>query len=137
MQLLDKRKEKSKMLERKITKSIEHRYNSNTQTGLLIDGARQIGKTTIIREFLNSNKINFIEINLPEDSLAREAFDSSASAEQLLLRLSSISNKKLIKNKTVVFIDEIQEANDAITPIKFLVQNADYRFIFSGIVTWH
>ncbi len=120
------------MLERKITKSIEHWYKSNTQTGLLIDGARQIGKTTIIREFLNSNKINFIEINLLEDSLARNAFDSSTSEEQLLLRLSSISNKKLIKNKTVVFIDEIQEANDAITPIKFLVQNMDYRFIFSG-----
>ncbi len=119
------------MLERKITKQIQDWYK-NSSSALLIDGARQIGKTTIIEEFLKENKIDYLELNLIENKLALEAFNTSDNAEQLLLRISSLSSKELIENKTVIFIDEIQEANDAITPIKFLVQNKKYKFIFSG-----
>ncbi len=49
-----------------------------------------------------------------------------------MLRLSSLSGKALVKGETIFFIDEIQEADDAITPIKFLVKNAKYKYIFSG-----
>ena len=118
------------MLERKISKQIEDWFQ-NKDTGLLIDGARQIGKTTIIEEFLKSKKLKFIEINLLENKLALEAFNTSTDEKQLLLRLSSISNIEL-DDKTIIFIDEIQEAEDAITPIKFLVHNSTYKFIFSG-----
>jgi predicted AAA+ superfamily ATPase len=48
-----------------------------------------------------------------------------------MLRISALSNKNIVEGKTVIFIDEIQEAKDAITPIKFLVQKAPYKFIFS------
>lgn len=118
-------------LKEKITSKIEQWYNNST-TGLLIDGARQIGKTTIIKEFLKENNINYFEINLVDNKLALEAFNSSNDANQLLLRLSAISNNNLIDNATVIFIDEIQEAKDAITPIKFLIQNTKYKYIFSG-----
>lgn len=118
------------MLERKISKQIEDWFQ-NKDTGLLIDGARQIGKTTIIEEFLKSKKLKFIEINLLENKLALEAFNTSTDEKQLLLRLSSISNIEL-DDKTIIFIDEIQEAEDAITPIKFLIHNSTYKFIFSG-----
>lgn len=119
------------MLYRKLTKDIQDWYQ-NSSTGLLIDGARQIGKTTIIREFLVNNNIRFIELNLLENKLALEAFNTATTEKDLLFRLSSLSNKELIENNTVIFIDEIQEANDAITPIKFLVQNTKFKFIFSG-----
>lgn len=116
---------------RKITKGIKEWY-SNESTALLIDGARQIGKTTSIRDFIKNNHLDFIELNLLENKLALEAFNTSHDEKQLLLRISSIANKELIEHKTIVFIDEIQEADDAITPIKFLVQKSKFRFIFSG-----
>ena len=119
------------MLSRNITKDIQKWY-LNSSTGLLIDGARQIGKTTIIEDFLVKNNIDFIELNLLENKLALEAFNTTINAKDLLFRLSSLFNKELIENRTVIFIDEIQEADDAITPIKFLVQNTKFRFIFSG-----
>lgn len=119
------------MLYRKITKDIQEWYQSSS-TGLLVDGARQIGKTTIIEDFLVRNNIDFIELNLLENKLALEAFNTATNGKDLLFRLSSLSNKELTENKTVIFIDEIQEADDAITPIKFLVQNTKFKFIFSG-----
>lgn len=118
------------MLKRKITKEIEKWYKDSS-CGLLIDGARQVGKTTVIQEFLKNNCIRFSEFNLLENSLARDAFDTSYNADQLLFKLTSLMNEDL-KDGDVIFIDEIQEAKDAITPIKFLIQNSKYKFIFSG-----
>ena len=121
------------MFKRQISASINDWYN-NSKTALLIDGARQIGKTTTIQEFLKKNKKinNYIEINLIENKLALEAFNTSKDSEDLLLRISSFTKTEMVENKTIIFIDEIQEAKDAITPIKFLIQNSKYRFIFSG-----
>lgn len=119
------------MLERKIIKPIQEWYQ-NSSTGLLIDGARQIGKTTIVETFLKDNKINFVEFNLLQNKLALEAFNTSTDEKQLMLKLSALSNKEFVENETVIFIDEIQEADDAITPIKFLVQNTKFKFVFSG-----
>lgn len=119
------------MLERKITTLIDNWFQ-NGKTGLLIDGARQIGKTTIIEDYLISHNLNYIEFNLLGNKLALEAFNTATDEKQLLLRLSSLSGKALVENETIIFIDEIQEANDAITPIKFLVQNTKFKFIFSG-----
>ena len=119
------------MLFRKITEDIRKWY-LNSSTGLLIDGARQIGKTTIIEDFLSSNNIDFIELNLLENKLALDAFNSSTNEKELMFRISALANKNIVEGKTVIFIDEIQEAKDAITPIKFLVQKAPYKFIFSG-----
>ncbi len=119
------------MLKRKISASIDNWFK-NSESALLIDGARQIGKTTIIEEYLNNNKLDFIEFNLLENKLALEAFDTSTDGKQLLMRLSSLSNRPLLEGKTVIFIDEIQEAQDAITPIKFLSNDHRFKYVFSG-----
>lgn len=119
------------MLERKILNSVREWYNNST-SALLIDGARQIGKTTIIRAFLEESGKNYIELNLLDNHLALETFDTATDAKQLMLRISALAKKPLVENETIIFIDGIQEAKDAITPIKFLVQNTNYRFIFSG-----
>ncbi|WP_406615561.1 ATP-binding protein [Mycoplasmopsis hyopharyngis] len=119
------------MLKRKITNVIEKWFNES-DSALLIDGARQIGKTTTIREFLKNTNKKFIELNLIENKLALEAFNTAKDSKDLMLKISALSNVKLVKNETIIFIDEIQEANDAISPIKFLVQNTKFKFIFSG-----
>ena len=80
------------MLYRKITKDIQEWYQ-NSSTGLLVDGARQIGKTTSIRDFLVTNNISFIELNLLENKLALEAFNTAIGEKDLLFRLSSLSKR--------------------------------------------
>ncbi len=121
----------SEILKRKITSEIED-WHQNGTTELLIDGARQIEKTTVIEEYLTSHQLNYIEFNLLSNKLALEAFNTASDEKKLLLRLSSLSGKALVEGETIFFIDEIQEADDAITPIKFLVKNTKYKYIFSG-----
>ena len=107
------------------------RWIDDDNRGLLVAGARQVGKTTLIRKCLLDNNINFVEINLLENSLALEAFNSSKNSMELMIRLTAIAHKEIDDN-TVFFIDEIQEANDAITPMKFLIDDRKYKFVFSG-----
>ena len=118
------------MLYRKVYDEIKKWINDDKRS-LLVDGARQVGKTTIIRECLEDNNVDYIEINLIDNSLARQAFDTSKNVNELLLKLSALITKPISDN-TLFFIDEIQEPNDALTPIKFLVEKTNYRFVFSG-----
>lgn len=118
------------MLFRKSYEEIKNWY-LNSNKALLIDGARQVGKTTLIKTFLKENNIDFIEFNLQDNKNVLEAFNTSSNSEELLIKLIASADKE-IKDNTIFFIDEIQEANDAITPIKFLVNKSNYRFIFSG-----
>lgn len=118
------RKAKGKLIE----------WKKNNNKALLVTGARQVGKTYIIREFLNEEygEENFIEFNLFENNLARETIETSTSSEDLLFRLSVLSNKPMIKGKTVIFLDEVQVCSNIITAIKFLVEEGSYRYVLSG-----
>lgn len=86
------------MLFRKVTNKIDNWYKSS-KNALLIDGAGQVGKATVIENYLSSNKVDYIEFNLLENKIACDAFNTSTNAENLLLKLSAISKKKLKKEK--------------------------------------
>ena len=118
------------MLNRKIYKELQSWKNINK--ALLITGARQVGKTYIIRQFLKENFNSYVEFNLYENEVAKVVLETSTTADELILRLSALTNTPLIKNETVIFIDEIQYAKDTITKIKFLVEDGSYKYIFSG-----
>ncbi len=120
------------MLFRKAYKDIKKWYDSTNKKALLIDGARQIGKTYLIREFLKENVESYIEFNLYENNLAKNAFETINNAKELLIKISALSPKQLVKGKTIIFIDEVQAANDVITKVKFLIEEGSYRYIFSG-----
>lgn len=120
------------VLYRKVYNKIKSWYNSSYKKSLLIEGARQIGKTYIIRKFLEENTKSFVEFNLFENDLAKHAFESATNAKELLLRISALSDKKLIKGETVIFIDEVQAADEIITKIKFLIEDGSYKYILSG-----
>lgn len=119
------------MLNRKIEKRINDFYQNNKKA-LLITGARQVGKTYTIRKFANENYSSFIEINFLENKIAKELFEKSYDSSDLLMKLSVITNKPLIKNETLIFLDEIQECKEIITAIKFLVEEGSYKYILSG-----
>lgn len=101
---------------------------------LLVDGARQVGKTFILRKFAEENFDNVVYLNLVEQPNATNVLGQSGSAQDFMLRLSTIVDKPFVPYKTAIFIDEIQELKsfDLITMTKFLIDQGQYRFIFSG-----
>lgn len=112
------------MLYRKIEKLIEEHLKSDTQKILLIDGARQVGKTYIIRYVGQRLFENFIEINMVEDSIGDRLFANTKTIEDFYLQVSMIAgNKMKAKSDTLIFIDEIQAYPHLLTLLKFLSQD--------------
>ena len=122
------------MLKRKAYDQLLNWYNFQSNKALLVTGARQVGKTYLIREFLKANAKSFVEFNLFENDIAKEAFENSKTADELLLKISIISKVPLIKNETIIFIDEVQFAKEIVTKIKFLIEEGSFKFIFSGSI---
>lgn len=121
------------MLYRKISKLIEEHLKSNTQKILLIDGARQVGKTYIVRHVSQKLYENFIEINMVEDSLGERLFANVTTVEDFYLQVSMLHGDKMKqKNNTIIFIDEIQEYPQLLTLLKFLSQDDKFTYIASG-----
>ena len=121
------------MLYRTFTETLETWYRQKKKLALLIDGARQIGKTTIVREFaLRHYQDNFLEINFLTTPSAKEIFSQDLSAEEIITKLTLFARKKLIPHRTLIFFDEVQECLQVRTAIKFLVEDARFDYIESG-----
>lgn len=121
------------MLYRKIEALIEEHLKSDSEKILLIDGARQVGKTYIIRYVGKKMFENFIEINMVEDFLGSRFFENTKTVEDFYLQVSMIAgNKMKEKDNTLIFIDEIQAYPHLLTLLKFLSQDNKFTYIASG-----
>ena len=121
------------MLFRKIEKVIEDHFKLDSKKILLIDGARQVGKTYIIRHVGKRMFENFIEINMVEDSLGERLFANIRTIEDFYLQVSMLAgNKMKQRENTLIFIDEIQVYPQLLTLLKFLSQDNKFTFIASG-----
>ena len=121
------------MLYRKIESLIEQHLKSGSPKILLIDGARQVGKTYIIRHVGEKLFSNYIEINMVEDSLGARLFAETKSVEDFYLQISMLHGDKLKqKENTLIFIDEIQAYPHLLTLLKFLSQDNRFTYIASG-----
>jgi len=120
------------MLKRKILSSFLDWKNSKNKVSLLVKGARQVGKTTSVREFGKARYKNFIEINFEKTPSARRAFDGDLDARTIIINLSAQGLGPFEAGNTLVFFDEIQSCPKARTAIKFLVEDGRFDFIESG-----
>lgn len=121
------------MLYRKIESLITEHIKSNSHKILLIDGARQVGKTYIIRHIGQKMFENYIEINMVEDSLGSRLFANTKSVEDFYLQVSMLAGDKMKeKENTLIFIDEIQAHPHLLTLLKFLSQDNKFTYIASG-----
>lgn len=120
------------MFERKAWNSFEDWHRYKRKQALLVTGARQVGKTYLIREFAKSRYQNIVEINLYDNQEAAKAFSQAADSRELFLRISAFSDSKLVPGETVIFLDEVQECREAVTMVKFLMERGDYDYILSG-----
>ncbi|MCD8201543.1 MAG: AAA family ATPase [Clostridia bacterium] len=119
-------------MERLIMREIKKWYDENERMCLLIDGARQVGKSYIINEFGKRYCKSFLEVNLLENKDACRLLSRASSTEDILRDLDVLFPGKLVPHETVVFFDEVQECPDIVTAVKFLVLDARYRYILSG-----
>lgn len=121
------------MLERKFTQYLEQFLREENNKILLVNGARQIGKSYLIRYVGNRLFTHFVEINLKEDKEGERVFSTVHSTTDLYMRLSNYYSKPLgDKSDTLIFLDEIQSYPHILTMLKFLNQEGRYRFIASG-----
>lgn len=121
------------MLYRKISITIEEHLTSNSDKILLIDGARQVGKTYIIRYVGERLFQNFIELNMVEDFLGDRLFANTKTVDDFYLQVSMLAgNKMKSKADTLIFIDEIQAYPHLLTLLKFLRQDNRFTYIASG-----
>lgn len=120
------------MLKRRFEEKLEMWLATNK--ALLVDGARQVGKTYLIDAFCKKHFENYIYINLALNPQAIPAFSQAKDVKDFLLVVSAFSASPLIPSKTIIFIDEIQLAKniDFQTMAKGFVMDGRYRFIFSG-----
>lgn len=118
------------MLKRNLDNEIRKFYNES-RNALLLTGARQTGKTFAVRKFGREFK-SFIEINFIEHPEVVNLFAGVASAEDILMRVSLLTDQPFIEGETLIFFDEVQRCADLLTGLKFLVDQGKYRYILSG-----
>ncbi len=121
------------MFYRKVETEIEEHLRSDSSKILLVDGARQVGKTFIIRTVGKRLFANFIEINMIEDADGARLFADTRTVEDFYLQVSMIAGDKMHeKENTLIFIDEIQAYPHLLTLLKFLAQDNRFTYIASG-----
>ena len=121
------------MLYRKFEKRIEKFFQEEPNKILLVNGARQIGKSYLIRYVGKKLFKNYIEINLKEDKESLGVFATVKSTTDFYMQLGAIAGNRLgTKENTLVFLDEIQSYPHLMTMLKFLNQEARYTYVASG-----
>ena len=121
------------MLKRKFTSVLEQYLTENTNKILLVNGARQIGKSYLIRYVGKKLYPHFVEINLQKDKEGLAIFSYVHTTQELYMQVSTIANEILgNKSDTLIFLDEIQAYPHLLTMLKFLREDGRYHFIASG-----
>lgn len=121
------------MLKRKIYNTLLEWKSKKHHECLLVKGARQVGKSYIIRQFANDNYQSVIEINFYEHPEYKTIFDGDLTATEVYKRISlQVPGVKFIEHNTLIFLDEIQHCPNARTAIKFLAIDDKYDVISSG-----
>lgn len=121
------------MLKRKAYDELLLWKANHTRKCLMIKGARQVGKTYLVREFGKNEYDSFIEINFIKNPNLKDIFAGDIDADTIYKRMSfNIEGAKLIPGKTLIFMDEIQACGRARTAIKFLAEDNRFDVITSG-----
>lgn len=121
------------MLYRKIERVISNYFQTHTDKVLVVTGARQIGKSYIIRYCASKHFKYVVEVNLSADALGIRLFDNVRTIEDFYIALSAYTSDTLgDTSDTLIFLDEIQEYPHLLTLLKFLREDNKYRYVVSG-----
>ena len=104
----------------------------NSNKALLVTGARQIGKTWLIRDEIDKSGYTRFEVNFIDQPDMIEYLNAQMSAEEFLIKLKMIMPENCKLHETIVFFDEIQKCPEIVTKIKFLVDEGSFKYVMSG-----
>ncbi|MBP3594726.1 MAG: ATP-binding protein [Lachnospiraceae bacterium] len=116
---------------RKQSEKIKEWINGSDKA-LLVTGARQIGKTWLIRDEIEKSEYTKFEINFIDQPDMIKHLNVQMSAEEFLVKLKMIMPEECRPHKTIVFFDEIQKCPEIVTKIKFLVDEGSFKYVMSG-----
>ena len=119
------------MVNRKIYNYLKE-FFLNDKKSLLVTGARQVGKTYAIRKVGEEVFKHFVEFNFIRNPKLKSVFANPIDTNDILLRISAMTDTKLESGNTLIFFDEVQECPEIVTAIKFLVDEGSYRYVMSG-----
>lgn len=121
------------MLYRKVQRIIYQHLSGNSDKVLVVSGARQIGKSFIIRYVGNQIFRNVVEINLIEDFDGPKIFENVRTTDDFYFALGIVAGAHLgDSSDTLIFLDEIQKYPHLLTMLKFLRQEGRYKYVASG-----
>ena len=120
-------------MKRKILQQLIDWKNSTSRKPLILNGARQVGKTFILREFGKEYYKNTVYVNLESNSAAASLFGSNISPKKLIKYLEAETGERIIPNDTLVILDEIQSCERAVTSLKYFCEEApEYHIAAAG-----
>lgn len=105
---------------------------SNDGKALLVDGARQVGKTYLVEELGKREYPDFVKVDFLRDTQASRTLSGAQNAQEVIESIGLIVGKRLVPGQTLVFFDEVQEAPDIVTYSKYLVQDGRFDVVMSG-----
>lgn len=111
-------------MDRKLMAQLVAWKSERQRKPLIINGARQVGKTWLLREFGRLHFANIAYISLDNNSAARELFENDYETQRIITGLSLLTDQEIVPGKTLIVLDEIQAAPKAITSLKYLCENA-------------
>lgn len=121
------------MLKRKVTAFMDQWIRTKEKKCLVVQGARQTGKTYIIERFAENNYEELVEINFKQLPSAMDIFSGDLTVDNMVMAMRfRFPEKKITPGKTLIFLDEIQECQEAITSLKFWAIDNRYDVIVSG-----
>lgn len=121
------------IIKRDIFQALVKWKNSANRKPLILQGARQVGKTWLLKQFGNLYFENMAYFNFDENPELKQFFAQTKDVKRLIEQLSLVSGKAILPEKTLLFFDEIQECNDALNSLKYFNENAkDYAVVCAG-----
>lgn len=120
------------MLQRKIAKALLDWKRTKNRQGLLVTGARQVGKTSSIESFGLEHYSNMVKIDFVERPEAVDLIGKATSLNDLVMRITALSDRPLPEGKTLLFFDEIQRCGDVVTWMRYLAQDDRFDVVYSG-----
>ena len=111
-------------MKRKLYNALIEWKNDPDRKPLVLEGARQVGKTWLLKEFGQNEYQNLVYVNFHDDPEAQEIFRVDLKVDRIMYLLESITNQKITAGKTLIFMDEIQEAYRGLDSLKYFCENA-------------
>lgn len=108
---------------------LEKWKDSSRRKPLIIEGARQVGKTWLVKEFAATHYKNMVYVNFEQQIYLRDLFKPDFDTDRILTALKAATHEDITPGETLIFLDEIQDAENGLTSLKYFCENAPQQHV--------